>query len=178
MATLHTELWEMSTFISRNVAQGTPQKNLCSQQSLGGQTAEGVWQKMRSNQLQDKQDLWYHSGATRLPATALKRWFPKGQSKPFPPVFYGVNDQPGFWEWQTNSSAAEVTSLGHKKIWDTIFSEKWSVLLHVSFPLASELHFSSKFALTVLSTFWTPYCFHYFVILSWRSKCRQYNSHI
>lgn len=78
----------------------------------GEQTAGGVWQKLGSNKLQDKQALWYYPRVTRLPSIALKRSFPKEQSRSFPPLFHGVNDHPGFWEWQSNSKVPEVFPLG------------------------------------------------------------------
>lgn len=117
---------ETSTFVSRNVAQGTTQKNLCSQLSLESKQQKDFGRKWG----QTSSRVSKICGVTQEPhgflALLSRDGFQKGQSKPFPPVFHGVNDQPGFWEWQKNSSAAEVfqfgaeADLGYRVFWEMV----------------------------------------------------------
>jgi len=71
MATLHTQHREMSIFDSITWLNDPeePVLTAATVELIGG----GVWQKMRSNKLQDKQALLYYLTVTRLPSTALNR---------------------------------------------------------------------------------------------------------
>lgn len=86
-ATLHTQTRRKEHICLQECGSGNNPEEPVLTAVTGEQTAEGFWQKMRSNQLQGKQALWCHSGATWLPSTALKRWFPKRAKQTLSPGF-------------------------------------------------------------------------------------------